>query len=174
MRRIMILAALLAGCGGPKHETSRPVTDEPNLAAGQPEKAEKGAAESSAVAAEEAVPAGEDILAKVLEMNSDKYGSPPTKFRKGHVTRRKPPKAKRTARGFEIQFPSGAPIVTPAVYQNKLYVSGGFNSKEYYAFEAKTGNSTWAVNLDDDGPSSTACAQGVCVFNTESCVLWYR
>src|SRR4029079_7878773 len=30
----------------------------------------------------------------------------------------------------------------------------------------------WAINLDDDGPSSPAIAEGVIVFNTESCTLF--
>ncbi len=115
-----------------------------------------------------------DITAQVKEMNSSKFASPPTDFRKGHVTPRK-----LDARaisidksGFTITLPSGAPIPTPTVYQGKLYISGGFHSKEYYCCDAQTGKVIWGVDLDDDGPTSAVCADGVVIFNTESCTLF--
>jgi outer membrane protein assembly factor BamB len=115
-----------------------------------------------------------DITAQVREVNSDRYGAPPTTFRSGHVN----PKAldagavTRTATGFTIQLPSRAPVPTPTVYQGKLYVSGGFHSKEYYCFDAASGKLVWGVNLDDDGPTSAVCADGITVFNTESCTIF--
>ena len=117
-------------------------------------------------------PDGEDVLAYIVELNSDKWGAPPVKFRKGHVTVKAPPKVKKTKNGFEVQFASRAPIATPAVYKGKVFVSGGFRSKEYHALVASTGASAWSVGLDDDGPSSTACEEDVCVFNTESCTVF--
>jgi outer membrane protein assembly factor BamB len=63
-------------------------------------------------------------------------------------------------------------MTTPAFYRGKIYTSGGFQSKEFYAFEATTGNVAWAINLDDDGPSAAACAEGICVINTESCTIF--
>lgn len=117
-------------------------------------------------------PEGEDVLAQVNEMNGPKYAAPSRTFRKGHVARRGVPLPKRTATGFEIAFPSHAPITTPAVYQDRLYVSGGFHSREFYAFEATTGKPVWGIDLDDDGPSTGACEDGVCVFNTESCTVF--
>ena len=116
--------------------------------------------------------AGENILPKVLKMNSDAYGKPTAQFRRGHVSKRKSPNAKQTQNGFTIQLPSRAPVVTPAVYGGTVYVSGGFHSKEFYAFEAKTGKPVWSIDLDDDGPSSPVCDQQVCVFNTESCTVF--
>ena len=117
-------------------------------------------------------PDGEDVLAKVNELNSDKWGPPPVKFKKGHVTRKKSPKVKKTKLGYEIRFASSARVATPAVYRGKVYVSGGFQSKEFHAFHATTGKSAWSVGLDDDGPSSSACDEGICVFNTESCTVF--
>jgi outer membrane protein assembly factor BamB len=115
-----------------------------------------------------------DILAMVKEWNSDKFASPPTKFREGKVTPRKldAKGTTETKDGFVIQLPSGAPIPTPSVYQNKLYVSGGFHSREFYCFDAVTGKPTWGVDLDDDGPTSAACQDGVILFNTESCTIF--
>ena len=115
---------------------------------------------------------GENILPHVLKMNSDAYGKPAAQFRKGHVSARRAPAAKIGNSGFVVQLPSHAPVVTPAVYDGKVYVSGGFRSKEFYAFEARTGKPVWSIDIDDDGPSSPVCDQGVCVFNTESCTVF--
>jgi outer membrane protein assembly factor BamB len=59
-----------------------------------------------------------------------------------------------------------------AVVNGQVVVSGGFGSKQYYAFDAATGQKKWAINLDDDGPSSPAIQDGVIVFNTESCTIF--
>ena len=115
-----------------------------------------------------------DILATVKEWNSDKFAAPPTTFRQGNVTPRDldDKATTETKNGFVIQLPSGAPIPTPSVYKDKLYVSGGFHSREYYCFDAATGKPVWGVNLDDDGPTSAACQDGVILFNTESCTIF--
>ncbi len=147
-----MLASLLAACGSPS--------------------AKGGGSSTEATVLGSDVPVGKSVLKEVLEMNSDKYASPPTKFRKGHVTKKKPAKVKQTKIGFEIRFPSGAPITTPAIYDNKVFVSGGFKSKEFYAFSATTGKPVWSLSLDDDGPSTAACSEGTCVFNTESCTVF--
>jgi outer membrane protein assembly factor BamB len=125
--------------------------------------------EGSAKAAESV-----DMLPSVREWNSDKFAAPPAEFRQGHVTPRQlDAKALTTAdNGFTIKLPSGAPIPTPSVYRGKLYVSGGFHSKEFYCFNAETGQFVWGLNLDDDGPTSAACDDGVIVFNTESCTIF--
>ena len=115
-----------------------------------------------------------DVTEKLREENSDRYAAPPTKFRAGHVTPRKLD-AKATAKtkaGFVVKLPSGAPIPTPTVHEGKVYVSGGFHSKEFYCFDAVNGRLVWGINLDDDGPSAAVVSDGVCVFNTESCTIF--
>ncbi len=121
------------------------------------------------------LPPDKDITADVKDWNnSEKFTSPPSKFREGHVTARKfDEKAiAKTPVGFTIQLPSGAPIPTPTIYRGKVYVSGGFHSKEFYCFDAASGGLVWAVDIDDDGPSAAVCDDGVTVFNTESCTLF--
>jgi outer membrane protein assembly factor BamB len=115
-----------------------------------------------------------DILATAREWNSDRYSAPPTSFRKGHVTPRKldDRAIQATASGFTVSLPSKAPIATPCVHDGKVYVGGGFRSKEFYCLDAQTGKLVWAVNLDDDGPSSAVCDDGTVVFNTESCTIF--
>ncbi|HWO23445.1 MAG TPA: PQQ-binding-like beta-propeller repeat protein [Kofleriaceae bacterium] len=117
-------------------------------------------------------PSGENVTARVQAMNAATYGRPTTQFRAGHVSPRAAPAAQRTATGFTVSFGSSAAVTTPTVYERAVIVSGGFSSKELYAFEATTGKSLWALDLDDDGPSSAACERGVCVVSTESCTLF--
>lgn len=118
------------------------------------------------------VPPGELVTDAVLKMNSAEYGRPPTQFRPGHVSPRAAPKAQKTPTGFSVQFGNGAAVTTPTVYERAVIVSGGFSSKELYAFEATTGAPIWAIDLHDDGPSSPACERSVCVVSTESCTLF--
>ena len=146
------------------------------IVAAEPETADQNAAAAAADDEKEAKQDSKpvDVTEKMREYNSDKFASPPTKFRKGHVTKRElDPKAiVKTQAGFTIKLPSGAPVPTPTVYDGKVYVSGGFHSKEYYCFDATSGKVVWAINLDDDGPSSAVCSDGICVFNTESCTIF--
>ncbi|MBW2277216.1 MAG: PQQ-binding-like beta-propeller repeat protein, partial [Deltaproteobacteria bacterium] len=67
---------------------------------------------------------------------------------------------------------SGAPIPTPTIHGDLVLVGGGFRSKEFYAFNAQNGDLAWALDLDDDGPSSAVAEDGVVVFNTESCTVF--
>jgi outer membrane protein assembly factor BamB len=115
-----------------------------------------------------------DITAKVREMNSDKYAAPPTQFRPGHVEKKAldAKATQKTDTGFVIQMPSGAPIPTPTVYKDRLYVSGGFSTKEYFCFDAADGKFVWGMSLDDDGPTSAVCGDDIVVFNTESCTIF--
>ncbi|MBI4705838.1 MAG: PQQ-binding-like beta-propeller repeat protein [Deltaproteobacteria bacterium] len=117
---------------------------------------------------------GEDIIEKARAMSAAEWASPPAQFRAGHVTPRPldPSAITKTGRGFAVQLPSRAPLTTPAVHQGLVLVSGGFRSKEFYAFRAEAGDLAWGISLDDDGPSTPACEEGVCVFNTESCTIF--
>ncbi|MBW2456016.1 MAG: PQQ-binding-like beta-propeller repeat protein [Deltaproteobacteria bacterium] len=164
----MVLASMAVGAGC---QPSQPVKQgEAQLA----RPAAKTAAKAEDMPKHLEMPDGEDVLAKTLEMNSAKYAPPPTEWRKGHVTKAKlaPSAIKRSKGRFEVRLPSGAPIATPTVYRNKVMVSGGFRSKQFYALKVETGEPVWGLQLDDDGPSTAACAERICVWNTESCTIF--
>ena len=142
-------------------------------AASQEKKQEKQKKESISPAARQLE--STDITAEVQRMNnSEKFAGPPVPVRPGKVVPRVQDVGtfKDTAKGFTIQLPSKAPIPTPTVYKGKIYVSGGFQSREFYCFDAVSGKLVWAVDLDDDGPTSAVCENDICVFNTESCTIF--
>ena len=115
----------------------------------------------------------EDFLEFALAMNAAQQPKPPTQFRPGHVSEKTISElVTKTANGFEIDLPGNYNIPTPAIYKGKIFVSGGFGSKQYYVFDAKTGEKIWAVDLDDDGPSSGVIEDDIVVFNTESCTVF--
>src|SRR5512138_960400 len=150
--------ALLAGCSSATADAPKP--------------APKPDPKPEAKAAPPPPQKGEIVTALLEKMNGAEFGRPSNKFRTGAVAPIESPKPKATANGFEIQFPSAATITTPTVYDKKVIVSGGFRSKQLFAFEATTGKPLWGIDLHDDGPSSPACESGVCVVNTESCTIF--
>jgi outer membrane protein assembly factor BamB len=115
-----------------------------------------------------------DILPDISELNSNDKFAPPSKFRSGHVTTAvlKKNYLEKTADGYCIKLPNPTNVPTPAVVNGTVFLSGGFGSKQYYAFDAINGEKKWGVNLDDDGPSSPAIEDNVIVFNTESCTIF--
>ncbi|HEX6180169.1 MAG TPA: PQQ-binding-like beta-propeller repeat protein [Chitinophagaceae bacterium] len=114
-----------------------------------------------------------DILPDILSLNSNPRYAPPSKFRTGHVTETTLKNyLEKTDYGYVVKLPAPTNVPTPAIVDGRVYVSGGFGSKQYYSFEAFTGRLRWAVNLDDDGPSSPAIQDSVIVFNTESCTIF--
>jgi outer membrane protein assembly factor BamB len=171
MRRTWLTAGLVvvalgsvAGAAARRaHRTSDPVPQEVAAPAPAPE---------APPAAKDDPKAAED-LAWARQMNDAKYVAP-REWRKGTVSPRTlaTDAVKRTKDRFEVKFPSGAPITTPAVHRGKVLVSGGFHGKEFYAVDAYTGEPRWGRDLDDDGPSAPACEDGICVFNTESCTIF--
>jgi len=121
----------------------------------------------------EASDLNDDYLEEARKINHPSAIKPTTKYRKGHASpREKIKEVNKKDNGYEVKLPGNYPIPTPAYYKNKLYVSGGFGSKTYYCFDAASGKNIWAVNLDDDGPSTAVIEDDIVVFNTESCTLF--
>lgn len=114
-----------------------------------------------------------DVTAEWMKLHADPKAAPGAAYRAGKVVPSSAAaKFEKTASGYTLQMPGGTPVPTPAVYQDRLYVSGGFHGKQYFCFEPATGKPLWAVELDDDGPSTAACEDDVVVMNTESCTIF--
>jgi len=114
-----------------------------------------------------------DILPDILALNSNDKTKPSKNFRQGNVSSATLKNYfHKTDNGYYIQLSSETLVPTPSVVDGNLLLSGGFGSKQYYSFESMTGTLKWAINLDDDGPSSPAIEDGVIVFNTESCTIF--
>ena len=163
MKATIATISILAGCGSAttgEHPTATPSEH----AAPKPKPRDASKADP--------VPQGEIVTDQVLKMNGSEFGRPATKFAPGSVATIAVPKPTKTATGFVVQFASSATITTPTVYDRKVFVSGGFQAKDLYAYEAATGKPLWGIDLHDDGPSSPACESGVCVINTESCTMF--
>ena len=113
-----------------------------------------------------------EITAAVLAM-WEAAATPAKEFRSGRV---KPGEIhdylSPTPEGFVIQLPQRGLTPSPTVYKNMLFVSGGFGSKSFYAFNAQTGEIIWAVELDDDGPSAAIAVDDRIILNTESCTIF--
>ncbi|MEL6674664.1 MAG: PQQ-binding-like beta-propeller repeat protein [Bacteroidota bacterium] len=113
-----------------------------------------------------------DVLEAAL-LTQRQYAAPSTNFRAGHI---QPLEIKdfrtMSAQGYAVQLPTEGLIPSPTIAKGVAYVSGGFGSKAFYAFEAMTGKTLWAVELDDDGPSSAVVVDDIVVFNTESCTIF--
>jgi outer membrane protein assembly factor BamB len=114
-----------------------------------------------------------DMTEFYIKLNSDPKTKPSESFRPGHVTPRQIDNyLKKTDYGYVITMGSYTNVPTPVVKDGTVYVSGGFGSKQFYAFDALSGQNIWAINLDDDGPSSPAVEDSIIVFNTESCTIF--
>lgn len=74
-------------------------------------------------------------------------------------------------KGWVIDIPGDRPIATPAYWDGKLYVGGGYGSYEFYCFDADTGKLVWQVHTKDDGPTAAVVEDGLVAFNTESCTV---
>ena len=113
-----------------------------------------------------------DILKEVLNMHKE-MPAPKKEFRKGHVNPREiKDYYQKTDNGFTIELPHKGLTPSPTIYQGAIYLSGGFGSKQFYAFDIQSGQKIWGVDLDDDGPSSAVIEDDIVVFNTESCTIF--
>ena len=120
---------------------------------------------------------GKDMLAagqKINATGNPDYIAPPTTFRAGDAKELKNPGYKLTVKGnlTEIKFNKKTQIPMPTICNDTLYVSGGFGSVNYYAFNILSGKLLWATALNDLGPSTAACAGNAIIINTESCTIF--
>jgi len=116
----------------------------------------------------------EDAAAAALMMNSAKNPLPSAEFGAGTVSSEveTPHSLVKNGSGFTIKMASESPIPTPTVYRKKLFVSGGFSSREFHCFDAVSGAKLWSAALSDDGPTAAVPYDDTIIFNTESCTIF--
>jgi Ca-activated chloride channel family protein len=73
--------------------------------------------------------------------------------------------------GWRVTLEPQRAVPTPAVARGRIFVGGGFGSHDFYAFDGHTGSQAWHLGTTDDGPTAAVVAEGLVVFNTESCTL---
>jgi outer membrane protein assembly factor BamB len=74
--------------------------------------------------------------------------------------------------GWCVEIPGKRPIATPAVAGGRVFIGGGYGSRELYAFHADDGRLAWKLDTHDDGPTAAVVSNGTVVFNTESCTVY--
>jgi outer membrane protein assembly factor BamB len=73
---------------------------------------------------------------------------------------------------LRLRIAHGQPLLTPAASGSRVFIGGGFTSRTLHCVDATTGQTQWSVGFKDNGPSSPAYADGVVLFNTESCTVY--
>jgi Ca-activated chloride channel family protein len=73
--------------------------------------------------------------------------------------------------GWVVRVPGGSSIPTPAFADGMIFVSGGYSSHEFYAFNADTGDLVWKMDTGDWGPTAGVVEAGYLAFNTVSTTL---
>lgn len=103
-----------------------------------------------------------DFTSDVIRFNNDNTLSLDVNFKEGHIEQGKlEGYLTKNTNGYTIKLKSQTPITTPTIADNYLYVSGGFGSKSYFCFEINDGRLVWAIDLDDDGPSSSVISDSL-------------
>lgn len=115
-----------------------------------------------------------DVTAHARALHTERFPFPDAEFAAGtsEPVEFDDERLKPTDDGFILKLPSGSPVPTPTIYRGRLLVSGGFNSEEFYAFDARSGTFLWGAHVSDDGPSSGVPLDDNIYFNTESCTLF--
>ncbi|MES2836945.1 MAG: PQQ-binding-like beta-propeller repeat protein [Bacteroidota bacterium] len=81
-------------------------------------------------------------------------------------------KVTKNENGFEINFGSTNPVNSPAIHNDLLFLSEGFQSKNFYCFNSTTGKFVWGQELTESGASSAVVADEIVLINTYSCTLY--
>ncbi|MBI4954106.1 MAG: PQQ-binding-like beta-propeller repeat protein [Myxococcales bacterium] len=163
------LAALASGCDGRERlRRQDPALAEPPAQAKAPTDADRPAGPVAPPPAD--TPDPEDALGTAREANGPHYGPPDAGFRAGFArpSAERPKRLASSARRFDLQLPTAEPVATPAVHRGLVVTGSG---RWVGAVKEQKGDFVWAVESDDPGPSSVACEDDTCVWNTESCTL---
>ena len=79
--------------------------------------------------------------------------------------------SKEGIKGWSIAIPGNQSSATPAVVDGKVFIGGGFASRDFGALDARTGKVLWHYVAADNGPTAPVVTSNYITFNTESCEL---
>jgi Ca-activated chloride channel family protein len=75
-------------------------------------------------------------------------------------------------RGWVAHVPGSLQLPAVAYGGGRVFVSGGFETYNFYALDAEDGRFVWmSAQLPDDGPTAPLYDDGRVIFDTESCTL---
>ena len=63
-------------------------------------------------------------------------------------------------------------LTTPAIRDNRIYLSGGFSETHFYALAQETGEKIWTFKASDTGPTPPVAEGEYVAYTTESCTLY--
>ena len=75
-------------------------------------------------------------------------------------------------RGWITAMPTDQLLTSPAFGHGKIFLGGGFASRRFFAFNAYTGELSWALRAPDGGPTAAIVENNRVIFNTESCTIF--
>ena len=80
----------------------------------------------------------------------------------------RPSQSRTQSRGWAVRVARSA-LRTPAYADGRVFLGGGLGSREFMAFDARTGREVWRTSVSDNGPTTALVHQGRVVFGSESC-----
>lgn len=176
----LLLTALIAGALNFWEQSSKP--DNPGSLAkaktitipkhSTPQKAEGADTKVKPVASKKPQPAFA-LAQEIEDLNAGKCPAFTTNFGDGHSSPKKIDNYLTSGTNrYVIDLQKNSFLSTPTYHDSSLYISGGFSSRAFFAFNAFTGKLRWGVDLSDDGPSSAVFSDSAILFNTESCTVF--
>ncbi|RLB45322.1 MAG: hypothetical protein DRJ42_30170, partial [Deltaproteobacteria bacterium] len=133
-----------------------------------------------------AAPSPADLLEQALagialgtDGSSDSSGSLGSRMQVREIRIPSPPRGATSRfnfdggkRGWITALPSSQLLTTPAFFDGKVYLGGGFASHRFFAFDAYDGELAWTVSAPDGGPTAAIVYKHRVIFNTESCTIF--
>ncbi len=169
---LMVVVAGSCGGGGARQSNHAP----PAIAAVKPEVASFRAVADTPVVADDPAVLLSEALAGTASASSDELGS---RLQVRTLKIPSPPRGSTAKfnlaghrRGWVTALPTAELLPTAAFEHGRIFLSGGFASRRFFAFDAYSGEAQWALTAEDGGPSAAVVRDDVVAFNAESCKIF--
>ncbi len=74
--------------------------------------------------------------------------------------------------GFNLNFKSKSACSPPVIAEDKIFISGGYYSRQFFGFNVLSGKFVWGIELAEAGASPAVYEDGTLLIITESCTLY--